>query len=144
MKEPTEVKSGLKVDLETANKWFEDWCEAMDIDAECDDEDDIKDFDKIKKKIVRGIMEGHVMFNDDNELQYTPHRPNSRCKGEQITFHERSGASMMAADSKKAGKDMAKMYAVLSDLTKRSAQDFAGMVGSDIKMCESIFVLLMV
>ena len=135
----------LKVAPAQAEEWFEDWCDAMDIDTDAAtwDEDDRTDFDRLKRVITRAITKGHVMFNENGELEYTPWRPATTCKGDVLTFHERTGASMMASDTKKRGKDVTKMYAILADMTKRTPKDFAGMAGSDIKLCETVFVLLM-
>ena len=49
----------------------------------------------------------------------------------------------MAMDGKKKGHDVKKTYAVMADMCKVHPNVFAGLAGSDIKVCEAIFALLM-
>lgn len=134
----------FKVDADTAEKEFNDWAEAMDLDLDTSDMDaeDLTGFTKQKKRIVKAVMRGALVFNDNGEAVYTPQRPGSQYK-EPITFRERTGASIMAMDGKKKGHDAAKMYAVLADMCKVPPKTFAGMVGEDVKVCEALFALLM-
>lgn len=133
-----------KIAPEMAAQEFERWTEAMDIDIDesrMDDEDKTA-FDKQKNKILRAIERGHLVFNDNDEAVYTPHRPESKHK-EPLTFHERTGASLMAMDGKKKGHDVAKTYAIMGSMCKVHQNVFAGLVGADIKVCEALFALLM-
>ncbi len=136
--------SDLKIAPEMAEQEFERWAEGMDIvvDVSKLDAEDATAFNKQRDRIVSGIVKGSVVINDNDEVEYTPWRPNSKSK-DTIIFHERSGASLMAMDGKKKGQDVAKTYAVMADMCKVAPKVFAGLVGSDIKMCESIFALLM-
>lgn len=134
----------FKIDAETAGVEFENWAGAMDLDLDesAMDEDDKAGFLRQKKRIIKAIRRGALIFNENGEAVYTPQRPGSLHK-EPITFRERTGASIMAMDGKKKGHDAAKMYAVLADMCKVHAKTFAGMVGEDVKVCEAIFALLM-
>lgn len=134
----------FKVAQEVAEMWFEKWCEAMDIDLEnsARDEETRGDIAYSKDTIIKGIRKGRVTFNEDDEIQYVPYRKNTKCRGDLITFRERTGGTLMAADTKKTGKDHAKMYAMIAEITGRVVRDFHDMAGADIKMCEMIFSLL--
>ena len=133
-----------KISTDMAEVEFERFVEAMDLDVNTSkmDNEDLTAFNKQKDRIIRAIEKGHLLINDDGEAVYTPHRPNSKYK-EAITFHERTGASLMAMDNRKKGHDVAKTYAVLADMCKVPANVFAGLVGPDIKICEALFALLM-
>lgn len=140
----TESKSKQFISKEVAEKWFNDWLEAMDIDLDFDrmDEDDKAGAINSKNKIIRAIERGHLIFNDNGEAVYTPHRPNTKQK-EPITFHERTGASLLSQDGVKKNSDMKKTFRVMGDMCKVSPVTFANMVGSDLSVCQAIFVLLM-
>lgn len=133
-----------KVSLEQAELEFENFAEAMDLDDDTArmDDDDRTGFEKQKRRITRAVQYGALVFNDDGEAVYTPQHRRSGHK-EPITFHERTGASIMAMDGKKKGHDAAKMYAVLAEMCKVHPKVFAGLVGEDVKVCEAIFAFLM-
>lgn len=132
------------VDKETAEKEFDRFAEAMDLDLDTAGmgTEDLTALNRQKKKIVTAIKRGALLFNEDGEAIYTPQHERSRHK-DPITFHERTGASLMAMDGKKKNYDVAKTYAVMADMCKVPASVFAGLVGVDIKTCEALFALLM-
>lgn len=132
------------VSRDAAEKYFEDWGLAMDLDFDTSqmDTEDATSFYKIKRRIVNAIMRGSLQFNDDGEAVYTAVNKKSRHK-DPVTFHERTGAAIMAMDKGKKNHDVAKTYAVMGDMCKVHPSVFAGMVGIDGKVCEAIFLLLM-
>lgn len=132
------------VALEVAERAFEDWVVAMDLDLDTSDMDaeDLTGFNNQRKKIIIAIQRGALTFNDDGEAVYVAQNEKSKHK-EPITFHERTGASIMAMDGKKKNHDAAKMYSVLADMCKVHPKVFAGLVGTDVKVCEALFSLLM-
>ena len=141
---PVMDKPKYKVTEEAAEKEFTLWAEAMDMDLDTKsmDESDINELGKMKNVIVREIKRGHAYLNTHGELVYTPHRPASKYT-EPITFHERTGASILAMDKKKEGQNAHKMYAMLSQMTGLPVPVFSGLAGTDIKFCEAVFALLM-
>lgn len=142
--EAVAFNSGNKVSEEQALREFENFADAMDIDIDVSkmDEDDLAGFEKQRRRIVKACVQGHLIYNENNEPVYTPHRKASKYK-EPITFHERTGNSLIAMDGKKKGHDVGKMYAVLGDMCGQPPAVFAGLAGTDIKVCEAIFALLM-
>ena len=133
-----------KIDISVAEAEFERFAEAMDIDIETMnmDEDDQSQFDKIKRRVIRAIQKGSLIVNDNGEAEYTPQNGKSRRK-DPLTFYERTGAALMAIDDKKRGHDVARMYAVMGNMCKVHPSVFAGLVGTDIKVCEALFAFLM-
>lgn len=132
------------VSTEVAEAEFERFVDAMDldIDVNCMDDEDKTAFAKSKRRLIRSIVRGDLSFNENGEPLYVPTNPRSKHK-ETLTFHERSGASLMAMDGKKQNRDVSKMYSVLAEMCKVPASTFAGLVGTDIKICEALFVFLM-
>ncbi len=133
-----------KVSKDFAEQEFNRFADAMDLDFATSDMDaeDLMAFNRQKSKLVHAIMKGSLVFNDDGEAVYTPSHPRT-VRQDPITFHERSGASLMAMDGKKKNHEVAKTYAVLAEMCKVHPGVFAGMVGRDVKVCESLFALLM-
>lgn len=133
-----------QIALEVAEAEFERFADSMDLDMDTSklDAEDLTSFNKIKDRIIRAMQRGALVINDNGEAVYTPQRPNSKSK-DAITFHERTGASLMAMDGKKKGHDVAKTYAILADMCRVHPSTFAGLAGPDIKVCEGLFALLM-
>lgn len=132
------------VATEMAESEFDRFADCMDLDLDISDMDseDLTQFTKLKKRIIRAIEKGSLTINEDGEATYTPQNKNSKYK-EAITFHERTGASLMAMDGKKKNYDVAKTYAVMADMCKVHQGIFAGLVGIDVKICEALFSVLM-
>jgi len=132
------------VSKEVAVDEFERFLEAMDIDGDVEymDDEDSANFRKAKGRIIRAIVAGSVMINEEGEAVFTAQNEKSRLETP-LTFHERTGASLMASDGKKQNQQVAKTYAMMADMCKTSPKTFANLVGSDIKICEALFALLM-
>ena len=129
---------------EVAAAEFDRFAAAMDIDTDTAkwDAEDVAAFTKQKSRILKAIERGALVVNESGEAVYTPWNPRSGYK-EPITFHERTGASLMAMDGSKKGHDVAKTYAVMADMCGVHPKVFAGLAGSDVKVCEALFALLM-
>ena len=132
------------VSKDMAEGEFDRFTESMDLDLDTNDMDpeDLTAFNKQKSKIVKAIMLGSLVVNDNGEAVYTPRNTKSKYK-EALTFHERTGASLMAMDGTKKNHDVTKTYKVLGDMCKVHPNIFAGLVGIDVKICEALFALLM-
>jgi hypothetical protein len=133
-----------KVAREVAEQEFERFAEEMDLDLDTSsmDAEDLTAFNKQKGRLIRAIERGSLVINENGEAVYTPANPGSKHQ-DPITFHERTGASLMAMDGKKKGHDVAKTYAVMADMCKVHPSTFAGLKGTDVKVCEALFALLM-
>ena len=136
--------SNAIINIEVAESEFDRWADAMDLDLDTSgmDSEDRTAFDKQRNRIIRAVTSGALIFNESGEAVYTPQNARSK-HTDPITFHERTGASLMAMDGKKKGYDVAKTFAVMADMCKVHPSVFAGLVGSDGKVCEALFALLM-
>lgn len=129
---------------EVAEAEFQRFADEMDLDLDTAtmDAEDLAAFNKQKNRLVRAIERGDLVISESGEAIYTPSNPGSKHR-DAITFHERTGASLMAMDGKKKGHDVAKTYAVMADMCKVHPSTFAGLKGTDVKVCEALFALLM-
>jgi hypothetical protein len=135
-----------KVAAEVAELEFQKFVDGMDLDTDPTglDADDVKSFESAKRKLIGAICKGHLSVDEKGQPVYvTQGDPNGKGAGVTITFHEQTGASLMAMDQKKKGQEVAKMYAVMADMTQTTAQTFAEMAGRDLKVCQAITALFL-
>lgn len=137
-------KVAPKISNEFALVEFDRFVDMMDLDLDTSgmDSEDLTQFTKLKNRVIRAIEKGALVINDDGEAVYTAQNRRTKHK-DALTFHERTGASLMAMDGKKKNYDVAKTYAVMADMCKVHPNVFAGLVGIDAKICEALFSLLM-
>ena len=140
----TQEKSVGKMPAEMAELEFNRFAESMDLyfDLNEMDSEDQTAFNKQKGRITRAIVKGSLVINELGEAVFTPDNKKSK-HTDAITFHERSGASLMAMDGKKKNHDVAKTYAVMADMCNTHPSTFAKLMGEDVKICEALFALLM-
>ena len=127
---------------EVAEDEFNRFCEAMDIvnNTGAMTEEDEKSFKGPKETIIRAIMQGGLVVNDDGEPVYTPR--NSPKVGA-LTFREPSGADYMAMDRKKDGQNIGKMWAMADSVTKSSPGTIANLRNRDLKVVQAVMQLFM-
>lgn len=131
-----------KVAKEVAEQEFERFIDAMDLDVDTAgmDEDDKKGFEQQKSRIIGAIQSGALVVNDDGEPVFTPQRTKD---AEPITFHEPTGASLMAMDRKKKTEDIGKLYSAMGDMTGKHPSTFAKMKMPDLKVCMAVTTLFL-
>lgn len=131
-----------KIAKEVAEQEFNRFVESMDLDVDPADmdEDDLTEFTKQKSRVMSAIQSGALVINDDGEPVFTPQRTNDATA---ITFHEPTGASLMAMDRKKKTEDIGKLYAAMGDITKTHSNIFSKMKMSDLKVCMAITTLFL-
>lgn len=114
---------------------FYRFVKAMDIDVDPKgmDDDDRKSFETARRRILRAIELGRLVIDEQGQPLYTPTDGTER-----ITFYEPTGASLMAMDQKKRDHNVSKMFATMSDLTRRPITAFSSMKNRDLKVCLAI------
>lgn len=136
----------MKISTEVAEEEFNRFADGMDLYLDTSDMDaeDLTAFNKQKIRIMKAIENGHLVIDDAGKAVYTPFVEESKYK-EPITFNQRTGASLMAMDGKRKGHDVAKTYSVMAQMCGLHPKIFGGdnLVGTDIKVCEALFALLM-
>lgn len=131
-----------KIAKEVAEQEFNRFVESMDLDVDPADmdEDDRKGFTQQKDRVMAAIQSGALVIKDSGEPVFTPQRTND---ADAITFHEPTGASLMAMDRKKKTEDIGKLYAAMGDITKTHANVFSKMKMADLKVCMAITTLFL-
>lgn len=130
------------VALEVAEQEFVRFTEAMDLDVDPRgmDDDDKATFVQARRRFIGAVMNGSLVVNDAGEPVFTPTQGEPR---NAITFHEPTGASLIATDVKKEGHNTAKTVAFLADITHVEAKTFAQMANRDFRVCTSISALFL-
>lgn len=124
---------------EVAEAEFERFLDAMDLKiglVDLDDEDKAS-LAAARSRIVGEIVRGRVVVDEDGQPRFTT------SEGHEVVFYEPKGSTFMAADKRKDGHNIAKMYAILAEMTRESPARFANMKGRDIKTCQAILLLFL-
>tara|TARA_R110000744_G_scaffold333450_1_gene438839 strand:+ start:108 stop:515 length:408 start_codon:yes stop_codon:yes gene_type:complete len=131
-----------KIAKEVAEQEFTRFAESMDLDINPAgmDAEDKKGFDQQKDRIISAIQSGSLVINDSGEPVFTPQRTKD---ADAITFHEPTGASLMAMDRKKKTEDIGKLYASMGEITRTHASTFSKMKMPDLKVCMAITTLFL-
>lgn len=131
-----------KIAKEVAEQEFDRFVEAMDLDVDPVDmdEEDKKGYHQQRDRVIAAIQAGTLTINDNGEPVFTPQRTKD---AEPLTFHEPTGASLMAMDRKKKTEDVGKMYAVMAEITKSHPSTFAKMKMADLKVCQAVTTLFL-
>ncbi len=127
------------VATEVAEAEFNRFVEAMDLDVDVSkmDTDDAKAYAEAKGKIVGAIERGRLVVDEKGQPVYTTQ------DGTTITFYEPTGASFMATDGKKKEQTVAKMMALLADMTRKPAGTFTKLQNRDFRICQTIVTLFL-
>lgn len=127
---------------EVALDEFNRFCDLMDIDRNEDamTEEDAKSFQEPRDVLVKAIMQGGLVINEDGEPVYSP--KNSPKVGT-LTFREPNGADYMAMDRKKDGQNIAKMWTLAESVTKSTPGTIANLRNRDLKVVRAIMQLFM-
>ena len=131
-----------KVVKEVAENEFFRFLEKMDIEVDFDEmsDDDTKDFSTCKNKLVKAIMQGSLIINDEGLPVYTPTRSDNK---DPITFNEASGSTILQTDKSKSNQTIHKIYASMAELTKTTPSLFSKMKMKDLNICMSICTLFL-
>lgn len=127
---------------EVAEAEFERFVEANALLVEFDgmEKEDVDSFREQKERILRAIETGALVVSEDGEPTFTPQRTKDATP---LTFHEPTGASLMAMDRKKKNEDVGKLYATMGDMTRTDAKTFSNMKMADLKLCMAVTVLFL-
>lgn len=136
-----------KIDKETAERDFERFCEDWDIDTDVDDLDseDKEDFKRLKKKIIKKIRQGNLVYNDDETFSYTLIKPIPNTPdGNILTISRTKGQALLAMDNYKDRQTIHKSNVILAAMIKMPVAFISKMDGIDLKILQSIQTLFLV
>lgn len=124
---------------EFAKQEFDRWVAAMDIDLSVvGDENDKRDKDGDVERIIRAIIDGRLIIEDDGVAVFTPKESDKHLRWDPPT-----GAAYTAMDRKKDSSQMAKMFASMAAITHVNEVTYVKMRLPDLKVCQAIWALFL-
>lgn len=132
-----------KIDEETAALEFSRFMEEYDLEFDVKEmgDEDTKEFEKTRERVIKAIRVGALVIGEDGDPTYTPQRKRSKYQTP-LKFHERTGKTLAAGDGLDQKALGRRTNASIAELCDVRASDIAGLVGTDIKVCEALFLLL--
>lgn len=125
---------------EQAEKEFENWCEITGIDYEVANmnEEDAKDFETLKKRLVDACRAGRLVFSD-GDIEYTvSERSPENFAGTKMTIGQPMGSLFTAMDGMKETQNFKKLNCVMSAMTGKDNGFFNKIHATDYKVLQAI------
>jgi hypothetical protein len=129
-----------RCDRETAEREFERFTQAMRLNrrlAKPRESDTQAALDNAKDSFIRAVQDGLIEVNEKGEAVFRPESDPDN----PIPFHQPKGRTLMAADTKKDGQTMGKLFAQLSHMTGETTGRFADMPMYDLEIAQDIWLL---
>lgn len=130
-----------KIATEVAEADFDRLCALRRIDTDPADwnAEEVDSFAKLKRVIVKAIQAGTLVVLDDGKVAYTPPVAGAAT----LMFRRATGASFMSTDGVAKGKDMAKMGAIITEMTGCSPGDPSKLEAPDFNFCVKLVNLFL-
>lgn len=130
-----------KIAADVAEAEFQKLCDLrrLDIDPDGMNAEEVESFGKLKSVILKALRAGSLIVNDDGSCVYTPPVPSAKS----LTFYRATGASFMAMDTVAKGKEMGKMVAVITDMTRSNPGDVSKLEAPDFAFCSKLVNLFL-
>ena len=143
--EEKEENPKYKIDKKSAELEFEKFCSDWDIDTDIDDLDseDKENFKNLKKRILRKIMSGNLVYIEaDETFSYTLIKPIDKAPDSKtIIIYRTKGQANMVMDNYKDSETIHKVYAKLAAMVKMPPAFIAKMDEVDLKILQGIQTL---
>lgn len=133
--------SAEKIAKEVAEKEFERFLVAMDIEDHVDEEgldkDEVRQIRKAKRMFVRAVQKGRLTVDDAGHPVYTTV---SLEQAQTLSFRRPKGEAFMVGDDESS---MAVSFNVLAQMTGVPARTFARMEYNDLEVVQAITKLFL-
>jgi hypothetical protein len=132
-----------------AEQEFINWCEANGIDHEeaAMDEDEAKDFKKIKRHFTQAVDEKRLTVDGNNIIYTVSSRSTSKTvAGKQFTIRRPNGRAMLAMDGYKDTQQMNKLEAFMAaicGIEKRDIGQISALDHQDHQFIQDVAVLFL-
>ncbi len=133
-----------KVATEVAEAEFERMCASRRVctDPAQLDEDDVSGLDEIRKKVVRAIVTGELVVEENGDPVYTP--PVAGAKP--LHFYKPTGATIMAMDGARPGDadgPQGRMVRAITEMTKSPKGEISKLEVPDYQFCQLLAKLFL-
>lgn len=138
-------KEDIVVAKEVAEEAFEEWCDANGFESDEEDlsEDELLSFKINKKTIVKAIMAGRAV-TDDEKITYTisNHSPEGFA-GMKLEINAPTGRFWTAMDGFKSQDTQKKIISCMSELTGKDRKFFEKIHGFDFRFLQAVVIFFM-
>jgi len=134
-----------KIDKETAEMYFDEWCESWEIDNDISEmKDKDKDgFEEHKSKIVKAIMKGRLIVNDEKNIEYFFAFPELARGTQSVIIKRANGRAYSSMDKYGEKESIHKLYSVISVMTGKDYAFFLDLDGIDLKVLQAVAALFL-
>jgi hypothetical protein len=136
-------ESKVVIPKDVAEEEFNRWLECNYLDDNWDElvEDGKRDAEIDKSRIMKFIMTGDIVIDEDGLLTFTPVRSKDRSP---VSFRDPDGRTLAVTDKMPEHKIVAKMNEALCDFTGKPKAYFLKMKRNpDYKICLSIITIFL-
>lgn len=135
-----------KVAVEVAELEFNRFAEKFDLDTDVKkmSEKDTDTFESNQRKIVRSIMSGHAIVEEDGTILYTLKCPEDGGALTDLKFSPPKGNIYTVTDKYKEGQNVHQLNGAIGVLTGQPPKTFANMAAIDVKFCHAVTNLFLV
>jgi hypothetical protein len=144
MEDAEELETQNDKEISFAEQEFINWCDANEIDHTEEDmeEEDRKDFQKIKKRFMRAVNAQRLVV-DGTKLVYTISKF-SETSGQKLTISRPTGRDFIAMDGFKETQQMMKFHAFIASIAKTEKSFVARLDMVDRQFLQDIGTLFLV
>ena len=123
---------------EMAETEFQRFADAMDLDLDAPkDGEAANNFQEAKRVFLRELCAGRLTVNDKGEASYAC----VRCE-KTVTFHRKTGATLLACDQAKEGQEVRKMALMIGEMTREGPGFCSNLEGRDLNVIMKIGSLI--
>lgn len=132
-----------KIDKEMAELEFKRFIQRWDIDDDFDSmsPESFEAFEDQKRIIIRAVMNGRAIFNDDGTIDYEMNTP--AFQTEKYTIRMPKGRDMNKMDDYKERQQQHKINAVIASVTGLSPKIISEMEMIDLRFAQSVLTLFL-
>lgn len=134
----------MKVAKKQAEMEFESWAEAWDIETDVSDfdEDDLEQFQNLKKKIIRALQQGRACFIEDySKIQFNLRFPRENLS--QIVLEMPEGDALTSTDKYKPHEQMKKQSAFIARMAGQPPSVITKLKVADLKFLQAVTALFL-
>jgi hypothetical protein len=135
----------MVLDKETAGKMFEEFCKDWRIKTDTTNftDEDKQAFNQSKERILNAFEEGLLNILDNKNIEYTFLIPDDLENVKSVTIRRPKGATLMQSDIGKDEDKMKKMFAMMSECTKKPPSFYSKVDMIDLKVIMAVLTLFL-
>lgn len=130
----------FRIAKDVAESEFLRMCDAFRIDHDTSElsETELAEWNDLRGSLLRDLRAGTLIVGVDGKPTYTP--PGATTG---VTFHQPTGATIMALETYAGGKNIRNLTAAMADMTRTDQGEFGKMSAPDFQACARVAKLFL-